>query len=107
MAALTDENRALQARGDGGVDEAAWVGALKEELAEGRAKVDEMAGRLQEVLEGKEEVNSTSICTFVPVKLCQYLYVCASKARRLQEVLEGNEKVPAPFCVSVFVRLSQ
>ena len=69
------------------------MGVLKEELAEGRAKVDEMAGRLQEVLEGKEEVSSVSICTFVPVKLCQYLYVCTSKARRLQEVLEGNEKV--------------
>jgi hypothetical protein len=89
------------------VEEAAWVGSLKEELAEGRAKVDEMARRLQEVLEAKEEVSSVSICTFVPVKLCQYLYLCTSKARRLQEVLEGNEKVAAPFCVSVFLLLSQ
>ncbi len=83
------------------------MGSLKEELAEGRAKVDEMARRLQEVLEAKEEVSSVSICTFVPVKLCQYLYLCTSKARRLQEVLEGNEKVAAPFCVSVFLLLSQ
>ena len=55
LAALADENRALQAKLSGGAEEEEWVKKLRSERDESRVQLDEMSKRLEEVLLEKEE----------------------------------------------------